>query len=247
MAQLGELLGGMLTDVVRARMAADAATAEAVETYRSDPTLASMSVPRVTISTLTVKLNFAVSGVVEAERKQVEAQAASEEWSTVVERRIAPLIPPAPPPPPPRTAAGKAAAKAAPSTRTTSRTTPDADPSQVPPLAISVPPEVLRDSVEGKVDALVDATVERVVKASPTKITPELRAQISTEVRREALLFTDTFKRRQILDQALQSRLEVDIVADKVSGTKPEAMQSLEVTFTLDDIEEILPDSREWR
>lgn len=237
----------MLTDVVRARMAADAATAEAVETYRSDPALASMSVPRVTISTLTVKLNFAVSGVVEAERRQVETQAASQEWSSVVERRIAPLIPPAPPPPPPRTAAGRAAAKAAPSPRTTARATPDAEPSEAPPLAVSVPPEVVRGSVEGTVDALVDATVEGVVKASPTKITPELREQISTEVRREALIFTDTIKRREILDSALQSRLEVDIIADKVSGTKPEAMQSLEVTFSLDDIEEILPDSREWR
>lgn len=245
MAQLGELLGGMLTDVVRARMAADAATAEAVETYRSDPALASMSVPRVTISTLTVKLNFAVSGVVEADRKQVGAQAASEEWSTMVERRIAPLIPPAPPP---RTPAGKAAAaKETPSGRTTSRAKTDVSQPGTAPLAISVPPEVVRGSVEGKVDALVDATVEGVVKASQAKITPEIREQITTEVRKEALLFADTIRRRELLDQALQSRLEVDIVADKVSGTKPEAMQSLEVTFSLDDLEEILPDSREWR
>ena len=238
MAQLGELLGGMLHDVVRARMAADAATATAVETYRNDPALASMSVPRVTISTLTVRLNFAVAGHAAVEREPVEARAESEEWSTAVERRIAPLIPPPPPPKVSRTA---------PSARTTSRAKPDVSPPEATPLVLEVPPEVVRGSVEGRLDALVDATVESVVKASPTKITPEVRDQITTEVREEALHFADTLRRRDLLDAALYSRLDVDIVADKVAGTKPEAMQSLEVTFSLDDIEEILPDSREWR
>ena len=37
MAQLGEVLGGILTDVVRARMAADVVTAQALENYRSVP------------------------------------------------------------------------------------------------------------------------------------------------------------------------------------------------------------------
>ncbi len=45
MAQLGEVLGSMLTDVVRARMAADLVTAQAVRPTATKRALASLSVP----------------------------------------------------------------------------------------------------------------------------------------------------------------------------------------------------------
>jgi hypothetical protein len=221
-AQLGEVLGGMLTDVVQARMAADAVSAQALATYRADPVLSSLSVPRVTISALTVKLNFAVSGITTPDRKLPPLADAAEEWNTLVRDRVAPLIERAAPP-----ARSRSRARAA---------TPSAPAS----LRLDVPPEPLGDLAAGRVDPLVSATVERIVKLSSVDLPPEVQEQIASEVRREAVLFADTLRQRILAEPALHSRLEVDIGAEVVANTKPEALQSLEVTFSIEDIESFL-------
>jgi hypothetical protein len=228
-AQLGEVLGGMLTDVVQARMAADAVTAQALATYRADPVLASMSVPRVTISTLTVKLNFAVSGVATPEAGPVPVEVAGAQWASVMRERVVPLVQASAPT---RTARSRGAG---------SRAT--AEPPG--PAPIEVPPEAIAELAQGRVDPVVAATVERLVKLAGGEIAPELQERLASEVRREAVLLADSLRQRILAERALHSRLEVDIVADAVANTKPEALQSLEVTFSVEDIEHFLTSGTE--
>lgn len=221
MAQLGEVLGGMLTDVVRARMAADSLTAQAIETYRANPALASMSVPRVTVSQVTVKLSFAVSEVDIPPRGPVEPEAASGDWNAVVRERILPLLPE-----PARPAAVEEALAA---------------PLRAParPL-LEVTPKVLSGTVEGDLDPLVERTVSAVMGSPRTQIPADVRKTVTAEIRREAVAFADLLRQRQMGDQALHSRLEIDVVSDKVAETKPEAVQTLELTLSLADVEDVL-------
>jgi hypothetical protein len=242
-AQLGEVLSGMLTDVVRARMAGDAVTAQAVETYRADPALASMSVPRVSISTLTVKLNFAVSDVSIPPIQPVPVEEASAEWISRIQERISPMLPPPPPPPPTPPRPSRPTSKAA--SKVTGLGPGKAEGPRPEPVILNVPPEVIRATSEGQIDPLVKATVDGIVGGTRTEITAELRERIVSEVRLEAAVFADVLRQREVAAKALGSRLEVDIVAEKVAGTKPEALQSLEVTFLVEDIEDIVS-RREW-
>ena len=49
MARLGSVLGALIAELVQARAIADRLTRDLVEEYESDPVLAAMNVPRVTI------------------------------------------------------------------------------------------------------------------------------------------------------------------------------------------------------
>jgi hypothetical protein len=236
-AQLGEVLGGMLTDVIRARMAADSLTAQAVETYRANPTLASMSVPRVTIADVTVKLNFAVSQVDVPTPRPVETELATADWNIVVRDRILPFVPRAPRPAP---------APPAPSPAPSPRRPPLSARAVRPPLGeteiprIEVPVDVVSGSLAGDVDPLVDNTLSTIVEGAGVTLDADQRRLLTERIRREATTFTGLLRQRQLADQALRSRLEIDVVSDRVSTTKPEALQSLEITLSLSDVEEIL-------
>lgn len=244
MAQLGEVLSGLLTDVIRARMAADAATAQAVEAYRADPALASMSLPRVTISNVTVKLNFAVAGVTIPTRQPVPAEQAIAQWSSVIRARVGPLMPRPPRPAPVPEPTPFPTPKPAPTARALP---PDVELPDRVPVEIDVSPELVQGIVEGRIEPMVAATVDGIVRGSQAPISAELRDRIASTVRKEALAFADILRQRQLANQALDSQLEVDIVADKVAGAKPEALQSLEVTFSVDDIEDIVSSTTGWR
>jgi hypothetical protein len=219
MAQLGEVLGGMLTDVVRARMAADLVTAQAFETYRAEPALASLSVPRVTISSLTVKLNFAVTAVQPAIAAKVDLERARAEWTSRLESRVAPELPPARKPP--------------------------ADG----PLPIREVPVVighLDKGIAGDVEPLVIATMSHLMEGRG-RISKVSRDELSGQVRDQALAFIDSLRQQRFAEAAIQSTMDVDVVAASVSQASADALQSLEVTFSLADIEEVLTIPDEWR
>jgi hypothetical protein len=219
MAQLGEVLGGMLTDVVRARMAADLVTAHAYESYRADPALASLSVPRVTVSSLTVKLNFAVKAVQEAKPAPVDLERAQDVWTSRLEDRVAPHLPP-----------------------------PRKPPAEGPPPIREVP--VLRghlnSGIAGDVEPLVKATMSHLMEGRG-RIPKPARDELSAQVRVQALAFVDSLKQQQFAEAAIQSTMDVDVVAASVSKAPTEALQSLEVTFSVNDLEEVLTIPDEWR
>lgn len=76
MAKLGEVLGGLVRDVVQARVLADQMACESVNIYAENPLLAAFPVPRVILKDVTVKLRFAVDKVVEEDlRREAEIDA----------------------------------------------------------------------------------------------------------------------------------------------------------------------------
>jgi hypothetical protein len=219
MPQLGEVLGGILTDVVRARMAADIVTVQAYETYRSDPALASLSVPRVTVSTLTVKLSFAVNAVQPPPAAKVDLERAKSVWTSRLEARVASELPPPRKPP----ASG--------------------------PLPIrEVPVRVthLDRGLDGDVEPLVDATMSHLMEGRG-RVSKVARDELTAQVRDQALAFVDSLRQQRFTDAAIRSTLDVDVVAESVAQTAPEALQTLEVTFAVDDLEEVLTVPDEWR
>jgi hypothetical protein len=222
MAQLGEVLGSMLTDVVRARMAADMVTAQAVETYRTEPALASMAVPRVTVSNLTVKLTFAVSAMPTPPPAALDLRRARAEWTTRLEDRVAPTLPPLRPRPSGLAAEG--------------------------PQLREVPVDAgdLDAGLGGDVGPLVAATVSHLMEGRG-RIPKIERDELVAEVRQHALAFVDAVRQQQFADVANRSSMDVEVVTAKVSEAPAEALQSLEVTFSVDDLEEILTVPGEWR
>lgn len=218
MAQLGEVLGGLLTDVVRARMAADLVTADAFETYRAHPALAGLSVPRVTISTLTVKLNFSVNTVQTATPAPLDLERARTEWTSRLQDRVAPDLPDLRTPP-----AG-----------------------ETPPIReVPVVDAHLDTGLAGDVEPLVSATMSHLMEGRG-RIPKTARDELSEQVRAQALAFVDSLRQQQFTDRAIRSTLDVEMVADRVAQAPAETLQSLEVTFSVDDLEEVLALPERW-
>lgn len=67
MADLGDLLGSLMSGVIRARRVADEQTAALAEYYKSNPLLEGLSVPRIRIPELTVDMPFVVDNYVGGE------------------------------------------------------------------------------------------------------------------------------------------------------------------------------------
>ena len=226
MTQLGEVLGSMLTDVVRARMAADLVTAQAVETYRSQPALASLSVPRVTVSNLTVRLAFAVSAMPTPPPAAVDLRRARAEWTTRLEDHVAGGLPPL---------------------RETPTTPPPTEAGEAPQLReVPVDPDQLDSGLAGDVEPLVAATVSHLMEGRG-RIPKLQRDELVADVREHALAYVDAVRQQQFADLANRSSMDVEVVASKVSEAPAEALQSLEVTFSVEDLEEILTVPGEWR
>ncbi|QZY28962.1 hypothetical protein [Nocardioides coralli] len=217
MAQLGEVLGGMLTDVVRARMAADEVTAEAVDAYRADPTLASLSVPRATVSSLTVRLNFAVNSVELASAVPFDLDEVGESWTKRLADRVLEKFPPI---------------------RSTGRGT---DLRSVP---------VVRDDLDvglrGDLEPLVATTMGHLMQGRG-RVSAAEREELADLVRDQARLLVEDLRRVRFADVAKRSTIDVEVGAAEVAQSPPETLQSLEVTFAVDDLEEILPDPAQWR
>jgi hypothetical protein len=72
MADLGDLLGSLMTGLIRARRMADEQTAALAEYYKSNPLLEGLSVPRIRIPELTIEMPLLIENHVEGESGEME-------------------------------------------------------------------------------------------------------------------------------------------------------------------------------
>ncbi|GHC84104.1 hypothetical protein [Streptomyces flavofungini] len=229
MPRLGEVLGGLLTDVLRARLAADALTAQALEAYREDPVLASFSVPRVAVADLTVRLRFLVTGVEVPEPSRPDRVRASRVWNAIVRDQVLPRL---------------------------STSHPDAGLDEVVRLLqdavrrnpVGVGERELDRAVDGDTAPLVDSTLVQVAE-QVDGLPPAARARLARirweeEVQRELALragpFAERVRQWAAAEQALRSRVEVEVSADRLQERAAETLQQVELTVALADVEEFV-------
>src|SRR5688572_29211148 len=92
MPTLGEILGGIVRDVVHARLLADRLAYDSARAYAADPLLAVFPVPRVGVKEVAVKLSFAISELEEKDvRREAEAEA-RELWKRELASEILPRL-----------------------------------------------------------------------------------------------------------------------------------------------------------
>lgn len=72
MADLGDLLGSLMSGLIRARRMADEQTAALAEYYKSIPLLEGLSVPRIRIPELTIDMPFLIESDLEGEKGVME-------------------------------------------------------------------------------------------------------------------------------------------------------------------------------
>lgn len=72
MADLGELLGSLISGVIRARRMADEQTAALAEYYKDNPLLEGLSVPRIRIPELTIEMPMLIENNVEGQSGEME-------------------------------------------------------------------------------------------------------------------------------------------------------------------------------
>lgn len=223
MPELGEVLGGLLADVVRARVTADELTAAAVETYRANPVLASLSVPRVVVSDLTFRVRFAVNGVDVADRAVLDVARAESEWNAVVRDGTLP------------------------------RALREADESMLRDALAADPigldADTLQRAVDGDPRRFVSASVSAVVdrtRGLPStsrrrlgRLT-DLRAVLQREITRDAETFLARVRQRQNAERALRSRIDVEITSERLQQMPVESVQELEITLSGMDLEELV-------
>jgi hypothetical protein len=229
--RLGEVLGGLLTDVVRARLAADALTADALDAYRADRVLASMSVPRVTVSDMMVRLRFLVSDVTVPETRPVDLGRAQDRWNVVMRERVIPQL-----------LRGREGDEALREDVQRLREALETEP-------IVVDPDLLSRAANDDVDPLADVTAAALldrVRALSTAARrrlgtiAQLREELQRGVRPELALFIERLRQAQAVEQSLGSRLQVEVVSDLLQHTPAESLQQLEVTVSIADVEELL-------
>jgi hypothetical protein len=209
--RLGEVLGALLTDVVRARLAADELTAQALAAYRADPVLSSMSVPRVTVSNMTIRLRYITSAVETPEPRPVDVVRANTTWNTMLRTKTVPGV-----------LSGDQLAKAQQS---------------LVDSPIGIPQDALDRCRAGELGPIVDLTASELFRRVPAT---DLRQPLQAAVQRDAGALGEELREQQAADQALRSHLEVEVAADKLAATSPEAVQTLEFTISLNDVEEII-------
>ena len=90
MARLGSVLGAILAELDRARVAADTLTRDLVNEYRADPILASMSVPRLQLDQAELTLRFSVNDLQETEPAMPAVNVAAEGLTRHARAKIMP-------------------------------------------------------------------------------------------------------------------------------------------------------------
>ncbi|MEU6260249.1 hypothetical protein [Streptomyces sp. NPDC047043] len=229
--RLGEVLGSLLTDVVRARLAADALTASAVEAYRADPVLASLSVPRVAVSDMTVRLKFLILGVLVPEPSPPDTVRAARVWNATVRDRVLPRL------------------LIGPGRDTEGLREPVQqwrDAVRADPVAVDI--RALQRALDGDVTPLVDSTLSQVLErvrtlppASQARLGKiRLKEELQREFAREAPPFAEQVRQWQAAEQALRSRLDVEVAADRLQERPAETLQQIELTLSLADVEEFI-------
>ena len=72
MADLGELLGSLMSGLIHARRMADEQTAALAEYYKDNPLLEGLSVPRIRIPELTIDIPMLIENQVEGQNGEME-------------------------------------------------------------------------------------------------------------------------------------------------------------------------------
>ncbi|MGW0558655.1 hypothetical protein ACWDZ6_31495 [Streptomyces sp. NPDC002926] len=229
MTGLGDVLGALLTDVVRARLAADALTASAVAAYRDDPVLASLSVPRVTVTGMTVRLAFSAAEVAVPDPQPLDVARAAREWNITLRDRLLPGLLPG------REELGMDEAV---------RLWRDAL-RRAPVVLDAV---ALQRAVAGDPGNVVASTLDQLlerVRTLPQHAQARLqqirlKEELQRELPREVPPLAERARQWQAAEQALRSRVQVEVTADELERRRPETLQHIELAVSLADIEEFI-------
>ncbi|PFG44515.1 hypothetical protein ATJ88_3240 [Isoptericola jiangsuensis] len=89
MARLSSIVGGLLRDLAESHSVADAFTVQTLETYRHDPVLSQLPVPRMAIGEVQLTLRFVVDAV-EDPTGTVDPQQLLDVWRAAVRDRVLP-------------------------------------------------------------------------------------------------------------------------------------------------------------
>lgn len=85
MARLSSVIGGVLAELVRARSISDRLTKELVAEYQTDPVLASLSVPRITVRNAEIAVRYAVEDITDVAPKQPDVDGVLDVWRARIE------------------------------------------------------------------------------------------------------------------------------------------------------------------
>lgn len=221
MPRLGEVLGGLLADVVRARVAADLQTAQALSTYRDDPVMQAMSVPRVTVPDMSITLNFVLSEVEVPTEIPLDQPGGSAMWNDAVRDRMLPRLL--------ERSRDIELARSIAVLRKHLSTRP-----------IDVNADILQACLDGDDGPLVELTVNDLLDREDARPIAELKDRLLAETMSEARTFRDELVQAQIAGRALQSRLDIDVLADRLSGAPPESIHTIQLSVSMSDIEELV-------
>jgi hypothetical protein len=229
--ELGEVLSGVLAEVVRGRLAADFLTAQLVETYRKDPALSMLSVPRVTINEMSVKLRFAVTALeTPPVMATTTAGGATEAWRDVLQERVLNRV------------ATSRLEEVPPEMRAEIETRL----AEEPPV---VDYERVRSALTGEPKGLVEDSVAGVVarfQAVPTRLRrrlgtlTDIRAEVEREVQTELASFIDQAREIEDARLAYRSRLQIEVASDDLQARPTEVIQEVTLTLSMADVETAL-------
>lgn len=229
MPRLTDVLGALLADVLRARAAADELTADLIRTYQDDPLLASFSVPRVSVSGLTARVRFLVTDVEQGERPPLDVDRFGRDWNVRVSRRVL----------------GQIALRSSEDRRAAIARLQDVLAAEPVALDVRTLELALRENHAPLFDLTVSSVIERFRSLSadaqrrigdPGRFREELASLLNAEI----AAFVEEVERRVAAQQALRSRIEVEVRSDELTARPIQAVQEIEVTLTQDDIEEIV-------
>ena len=230
MARLGAVVGTILADLVRARLAADELSRALAEEYRDNPVLASMSVPRLVIEETTLTLRFSVTDLEMPSAPEPDPRELRDAWVERASSRLVPqVIEPLRSEPERHMEVEEAIAESsgAPGTPTLTH---------------------VRRAIGGEPEGLVTATVEPLVEAwaeLPAGVRTELggkRTFRGTLERTAADDFDLLLARHQELGlarEALASQAEVEVRPEEMPE-QPELIQELRITARGEDIDALL-------
>jgi hypothetical protein len=227
--RLADVLGALLTDLIRARAAADALTADLVREYQDDPLLASFSVPRVTVSDMAVRIRFLVTEVELGERPPLDVERFGRAWTLRVRQRVLDEI-------------GRRSSE---DRRSAIARLEDAVAAE--PIALDS--NTLELALGGNHAALVDLSTSSVIQRFRS-LPADVQRRIGDPARfREEMVpllnaqvppFLDEVERRLAAQQALRSRVQVEVRSDVLAERPIQAIQEIQATLTQDDIEEVI-------
>jgi hypothetical protein len=237
MADLDEVLGGVLRALTQARVAADLASKEAYESYRDDAVMAGLAVPRIVVRDVNLTLRFVVNDEQRGDfDKQLEA-AASKEWSKIVSRELLALL------------------------------TSSAEVKENASLREALIRSGREVDASGRVnfhlrEALTEAQAAKTVRATleyldeiTQALPPELKGSVlrgnrlkaHAEARVERLLEMASYRLKEIATAraALGHKFDVSITGNALANAAPPSIHELKITLSTDDLRVVAPDELE--